>query len=143
MSSMRDNTLAIECKKHAYRQTQDGIVISFVCHPDDVPSALATAPLGQRYMMGLGELMDDETLKPQKSNHKLAIQASILCEEPTFRRFLWDGKLSSDMLPSVEDAEVFVREHCGVESRSLLDTNEEAAARWRALKADYEAWRAL
>ena len=26
-----------EAKKYAYRQTKDGMVVSFVIHPDDVP----------------------------------------------------------------------------------------------------------
>jgi hypothetical protein len=48
-----------EAKKHAYRQTQDGIVISFVMHPNDVAAALATAPLGTRYMVAFVEMGDD------------------------------------------------------------------------------------
>src|SRR3990167_1866168 len=56
----RENASTIEVKKHAYRQTQDGIVISFVMHPNEVPDTLATAPLGTRYMAALVEIGDDE-----------------------------------------------------------------------------------
>lgn len=49
-----------EAKKQAYRQTQDGIVISFVMHPDDVSQAIAMAPLGTRFMVGFAEIGDDE-----------------------------------------------------------------------------------
>jgi hypothetical protein len=48
-----------EAKKHAYRQTQDGIVVSFVIHPNDVDSGFAVAPLGTRYMIGFAEIGDD------------------------------------------------------------------------------------
>lgn len=48
-----------EAKKHAYRQTQDGIVVSFVIHPNDMSSALATAALGTRYMVAFAEIGDD------------------------------------------------------------------------------------
>lgn len=48
-----------EAKKHAYRQTQDGIVVSFVIHPNDVDAAFAVAPLGTRYMVGFAEMGDD------------------------------------------------------------------------------------
>lgn len=42
-----------EAKKHAYRQTQDGIVVSFVVHPNDVCADLAIAPLGTQYIVAL------------------------------------------------------------------------------------------
>lgn len=48
-----------EAKKHAYRQTQDGIVVSFVIHPNDVDAAFAVAPLGTRYMVGFAEIGED------------------------------------------------------------------------------------
>lgn len=56
----RDASLSCEAKKHAYRQTQDGVVVSFVLHPNDVPDALAVSPLGTRYMVALVEIGDDE-----------------------------------------------------------------------------------
>lgn len=49
-----------EAKKHALRQTQDGIVVSFVLHPNEVPAALQLAPLGTRYMLAFAEIGDDE-----------------------------------------------------------------------------------
>lgn len=54
--------LAIHCeaRKIAYRQTRDGLVVSFVIHPNDMPDTLATAPLGQRYMLALAAIGDDE-----------------------------------------------------------------------------------
>lgn len=50
-----------EAKKHALRQTQDGIVVAFVLHPNDIPPALQLAPLGTRYMLALVEIGEDET----------------------------------------------------------------------------------
>ena len=50
----------VEAKKIAYRQSKDGLVISFVVHPSDMPDALAVAPLGQRYMLALAAIGDDE-----------------------------------------------------------------------------------
>jgi len=51
---------AFEAKKHAYRQTQDGIVVSFVIHPNDMPEHLALAPLGTRFGVAVAEIGDDE-----------------------------------------------------------------------------------
>jgi len=49
-----------EARKIAYRQSKDGLVVSFVIHPNDMPDALAVAPLGQRYMLALAAIGDDE-----------------------------------------------------------------------------------
>ena len=59
----RQRALNCEAKKHAYRQTQDGVVVSFVLHPQEVPDDLATAPLGTRYVLAMVALNDDETPK--------------------------------------------------------------------------------
>ena len=53
-----------EAKKHAYRQTQDGVVISFVVHPNDLNAALAVAPLGTRYMVAVAQIGDDDQPVP-------------------------------------------------------------------------------
>jgi uncharacterized OB-fold protein len=62
----RLNATHCEAKKHAYRQTQDGVVVSFVLHPQDMPEGLATAPLGTRYVLAFVELNDDETPKEKR-----------------------------------------------------------------------------
>jgi hypothetical protein len=110
-----DNAIHFEGVKHAYRQTKDGVVISFVVHPHDVPKGLADAPLGSRYIVALVQVDDDEqpvhqpakeTLKapaePQPATDKPpaaakrmdwrdmqpAAQAGIRCADPVFRKFL-------------------------------------------------------
>lgn len=133
----------IECKKHAYRQTQDGVVISFVVHPNDVTPDLASAPLGTRYMAVLVELNDNETAKPP-SKHNYGQQMGIECTEATFRRFLWEkGYVDSEMMPTEDDAVKAVREICGVDSRANIDGNADAEAKCRALLGEYKAWNAL
>ncbi len=49
-----------EARKVSYRQSKEGLVISFVVHPNEMPDSLATAPLGQRYMLALAMIGDDE-----------------------------------------------------------------------------------
>lgn len=57
---------AVHCEalKVAYRQTKDGLVVSFVIHPNDMPDALAVAPLGTRYMLVVSQIGDDEQPVP-------------------------------------------------------------------------------
>lgn len=49
-----------EAKLHAIRKTQDGVVVSFTLHPQDLPSALMLAPLGTRYVLAFAAIGDDE-----------------------------------------------------------------------------------
>lgn len=49
-----------EAIKIGYRQSKDGMVVSFAIHPNDVPGILASAKLGTRYMIGWAQIGDDE-----------------------------------------------------------------------------------
>jgi len=131
-----------EAKKHAYRQTQDGIVISFVCHPSDLAAALALAPLGTRYMVAVAEIGDDEKpvepppAKERKSfaSMPLSQQAAIRCQDNDFKLYL--GASNAD------DAAQKIREFCRITSRSELDNeaNERPRHDWAAMQADYQIW---
>jgi hypothetical protein len=134
----------IECKKHGYRQTGDGGVISFVLHPNDIPAELAAAALGTRYMLVLVEINDNETARPPKPP-SLTQQAAILCGDPRFRKFLEEKyqHLSTGADPGDFDAPSMVREICGVDSRAEFDSDPHAGQRWRQLNAGFEAWKVL
>jgi uncharacterized OB-fold protein len=56
----RAAALNCEAKKYAYRQTKDGVVVSFVLHPNDVPNELASSQIGTRYVLAMVEIGDDE-----------------------------------------------------------------------------------
>jgi hypothetical protein len=49
-----------EARKIGYRQSKEGMVVSFAIHPDEMPDSLAVACLGARYMLALVEIGDDE-----------------------------------------------------------------------------------
>lgn len=148
------NKGSFEAKKHAYRQTQDGVVVSFVVHPNDVSAALATAPLGTRYMMGWAEISDDpavehaaaltvpvaespvvEKLTPPRrafDTLPLSQQAALRCNDKRFVQWL-----SCD---NEEVAAGYVRDHCGVDSRSEILQNTRAGRLWAAMNQDFEAF---
>lgn len=46
--------------KTQYRQTKEGMVISFVIHPNEDPGWLAKAPLGQRLQVAWAEIVDEQ-----------------------------------------------------------------------------------
>ena len=137
-------TDAIEVRKIGYRQSaKDGLVITFAVHPNDMSPALAGAPIGTRYMAALVEIGDDEKPieQPAKAVGKRkwgeltsAEQAGIVCEEPLFATYV------KEISPGDGEPVDYLRRYCQVESRSELNTNEDAKARWQILQSKYRAW---
>jgi hypothetical protein len=137
-----------EAKKHAWRQTQDGIVVSFVIHPDDVDGALAVSPLGTRYYIAIvpAEQADADAAKvpvleaPATSQPEpkgktawddmdFVKQAGIRCNDPQFQHWL--------AVRSAEAAADAVRKFCGVESRSALKRDTVPGAAWQRMDRDF------
>lgn len=72
---------SFEAKLHGFRRTQDGVVVSYVVHPDDVSKELATAALGTRFMIGFAAIGDDEGPVAQSSvTGKLTPEAECVVE---------------------------------------------------------------
>jgi hypothetical protein len=157
-----DNAIHFEGVKHAYRQTKDGVVISFVVHPHDVPKGLADAPLGSRYIVALVQVGDDEQPVPAKETAATpevahdkppspamrmdwrelqpAAQAGIRCNEPIFWFFLRQEQQYPDV-KDPETAAVAVRHICRVSTRAELGTNHKARMIWHQLDSEFLAWK--
>lgn len=148
--------------KYAYRQSKDGIVVSFVVHPHEVPASLSTSNIGARYMVALVEIGDDEQpkkpakVKPAKPeatekdkknwrDMKPAQQAGIRCAEPIFWQYLLEQhkELIGGKPHNAEQCAADVRSLCGVQSRSELNTNHAARVLWHQLDEGFQAWKAL
>lgn len=139
----RENALSCEAKKHAYRQTQDGVVVSFVIHPQEIPDGLATAGLGTRYAMVLVEIGDDEKPVEQKPD-KTVQRAGVLCTDKEFQSFLrttqpsdWNGAEGDDETKAAS----VLRKLCEIGSRKELATNNRASAAFESLLSRFEGWR--
>lgn len=131
-----------EAKKDALSQLQSGNwKLTFTVQPGDVPMELLKASMGTRYMVALVEIGDDEqpVEKPKDNPHRLSQQCALTCQEMRFWRFL-DEKHNHQMVYSEDDAANCLRIMLGIHSRSELDHNPDAAARWRNLKSEFEAW---
>lgn len=97
---------------------------------------------------GIARLADgkEQSLEsPQKAQETrrfltmpMAQQAALRCQDATFRAFLREVKCTSTF-NSAEAADA-VRDICGVGSRAQLNTNAEAAAKWRQLNLHFELW---
>jgi len=101
------------------------------------------ARTGKRYTLMLVELSDqdepvsngghmDETPRPRK----LSQIAGGLCHDAAFRK--WCELAYGDPCQDEAAAAQLLREVCGVESRSHLDSNPDAAALFRELLANYD-----
>jgi hypothetical protein len=131
-----------ESRKWAYRQTKEGTVISFLVHPNDISTEMATAPLGTRYMVAFAQIGDDEQPteqpKPERPKRKFdeltcAEQAGILCADPKFQQ--WLGVLP-DSDGEAHAAET-VRDLCDVTSRSLIGKTGASMQKWTRLVTNY------
>ncbi|MCL7938809.1 hypothetical protein M8009_00635 [Halomonas sp. ATCH28] len=80
----------------------------------------------------------------------LARQAAMLCELPVFGLYLdqrrrWRQGLSPAQLPdgthTAQDAADALRQACGIESRAELDHNDQAAAMYKRIAADFNRWK--
>lgn len=141
--------------------------MSFVLHPNEVPAALQLASLGTRYMLALVEIGDDEkpinrkeanasedprvaakpapkadNASPVRVPRKWeeltpAMQAGIRCNEIPFVKFLAESY--SPTIKTTADAEQFVREHCGVESRRDIRAGRPLEI-WKEMELLYGLW---
>lgn len=67
-----------------------------------------------------------------------AQQAGIHCNDPKFWKFLREQGAS--FVVAAEDAAVWVRDECGVASRSELTTDHRARILWRDIDTRFQAW---
>jgi hypothetical protein len=84
------------------------------------------------------------SIKPKEKQRfedlKAAMQAGIRCGEPAFWRFIGENFTFRKAPTSEEDAAQFVRAYCCVSSRSALNLDPKAAAKWQELDARYSVW---
>ena len=78
---------------------------------------------------------------PKEQGSNLAANAAILMEEePIFGLFLREG-LSRAERAECDSTDTLLKRRLGIKSKSELNTDAAAAARWRDLRAEFEAWK--
>jgi len=101
---------------------------------------------GQRFAVTMVMIGDDE--KPTKAAEKkkdrnvhLRLTAIELCENNDFHVYLAQTK--TDMVGcQQEDAILWLRDECGIKSRSELDRNTGAAGAFARIRQDFMEWKA-
>lgn len=69
-----------------------------------------------------------------------AQQAGMLSNDEHFRTFAGTSFLGSNIQVSPTATAEFIRTYCGVASRRDLNTNDEAARKFHALRTEFDAW---
>ena len=132
----------VEAKKHAYRQTREGTVVSFLIHPDDVPKLLtqelSVSQIGARYMLGIVR-MEDETDYPVVPEEvtigeRAFKRACLICRDPSYISWVrlnserWLKKYSVDEREDNDEAYAseVIRNVCGILSRKDLKESKDA-----------------
>jgi hypothetical protein len=165
----RDAAIHCEMVKYAYRQTKDGVVVSFVLHPNDIPAALSTSHIGARYMVALVEIDDNEQPKPKPEKEKpetppVSIPATLPVDTDKplsgakrpwedFQPAQQAGMRSHDVrfehfleeeYPTrwreLQDTAECIRSICGVHSRAELNTGHANRVLWTQLDKHFQAW---
>jgi hypothetical protein len=102
------------------------------------PTMVAPIPVAVARLNGVKKPEPEPKEKRRWEDLKLSIQASIRCNEPAFWRFL-NEEFGQEIFDEQEAAH-FVRQRCGVSSRSALNLDPKAAAKWQELNTRYSVW---
>lgn len=142
MSKPSDHALHFEGVKVAMRQTKDGYAMTVVIHPNDVPPGLFSAPVGQRYMVALVALDDQDqpVVQPRDEGAEAVRYAALLCKEPLFQEWIGMQRGYNDVLGEEEAAEL-LRLRLGIKSRGeLARANPALLAEFNAIASGYRKW---
>lgn len=138
MNEVRDASQNFEAVKIAMTQDKNGHVLKLSIHPQDTPEDLLRDAVGQRYMVVLVRLNDqDEPVKStsQQEGDTAVSMAAMLAQDEKFQAWLCINGLSDEA--TEEAAAVGIRSYCGVKSRSELKVNRHAREKFMGLREEF------
>lgn len=134
------DTIQFEGVKVAIKQDRTGYVLTLSVHPDEVPEALLRDFVGARYQIVMVRIDENEQpYKRHQREHTVSNRAAILCKDHLFQKFLVESGLAWDM--SEKAAAAFVKETCAIDSRSKLDSDNDAKTTFEEIVKEYEEWK--
>jgi hypothetical protein len=128
----RSIAVSFECKKDGLRQNQDGGVrLTLNIHPNDMPASLYTQPMGQRYVVSVVPIGDDDAPQIDEPKGKSkAGEGKLLAQDAEFKRY-----------SGAENAESWMKNYIGIKSCSELIEGSEAYNRFVNLRKDFYSWK--
>lgn len=133
-------TSNFEAVKIALKQDKTGFILTLNIHPDELSEEILRDFVGARYQVVMVRLGDDEKpIHRENFNNDIVQSAGMLCRDQTFARFLMEtGQIFDDSEEAVTQC---LKEELGIESRTELKTNKEAASKFRHINQEYIAWK--
>ena len=138
MANIADASYGFEAVKSVLRQSKDGIVLSLVLHPSDVPTPRLSDPIGSRYMVGMVRMGDnEEIIEPEsvREGKRMVTSAGALCRDSDFQKWMVDNGFSEEQ--TEEAAATNVKRLLKVKSRAELKENEDAQRRWLVIRQHF------
>ena len=138
MTNIKDASYGFEAVKYVLRQSKDGIVLSLVLHPSDVPTPLLSDPIGSRYMVGMARFGDEEEIiEPEsvREGKRMVTSAGALCRDSDFQKWMVDNGFSGEQ--TEEAAATSVKRLLKVKSRAELKENVGAQQRWLVIRQHF------
>lgn len=134
-------TLQYEALKVALKQDKTGYVLTLCIHPDEIPDELLRDFVGSRYQVVMVRLDEaDQPIERKNFDGQKAVRKSaILCRDPDFWDFLYDDLQIMDK--SEKEATDWMRNYLNIDSRSELNTNEEARIAFEKLDTKFQHWK--
>ena len=79
---------------------------------------------------------------PDSGPANFAAEAAIKCGEPAFKKFLME-KHGLESPATDEACAQKLRQMLGITTRSVLNSDDAAAARWKQLRGEFQGWRRI
>ena len=130
------NALQFEAIKIALKQDKTGFILTLNIHPDEIPEELMRDFVGARYGVAMVRIQDNETATQYDNRVK---QAGILGKTHSFHH--WLKTVQGFDVENEADAVEAIHALCEIASRTELNGNAEAKARFDAMLNEYEKWK--
>lgn len=139
MDDLRDIAHKFECVKVRMNQNKDGIMVTLLIHPNDMPEEFFRDGTGTRYVAALVPLTDhDEPRVTERDNEKSRAVASagMICKQEGFWYWLVSNGYAEEVLNEQQAAET-LRNLLGIASRKELRDNRKAREKFYEIRDAY------
>lgn len=135
----------LEAKKDGLKQVQSGDVkLTLTISANDMPTDLYSDPMGQRYVVAMVPVQDDETprispAQDEKKPKSYAGQAKMLAQDGDFQEFLHQEREYSPA--DTSHAEIYIEDYCGITTCADIIDGTAAGDLFKDLRAKYLSWK--
>lgn len=122
------SAISFEALKYALRQGKDGVILSLVVHPNDLPAEILSAPIGQQWIVALAPYLENPVSASDEQTERSRSSGSGAGREltPADRAI----KMAHTHAGGSEEVLQGIRDYCGVKSCSEFKTNPGALKRF-------------